>query len=231
MVRGLSLDVYPGELHVIMGPNGAGKSSFVHTLMGHPSCTVTAGTVRYRGKNLTTLAPHERGREGLFLAFQHPREIAGVSVRDFLFAALTAQQNRVQPLAFHDRLASQMALLNMESAWAERSVHHRLSGGEKKKLEILQLLVLEPKLALLDETDSGLDLDALAVVAEGLKHLRARHPSFAAVLVTHSIRFLRVLHPDRVHVMLGGVITESGGPALVRRLEKEGFHRPATPQK
>lgn len=228
VVRGLTLTVHPGELHVIMGPNGAGKSSLVHALMGHPSLRVTQGTVRFDGRDLLPLPPHERARAGLFLAFQHPREIAGVSVRDFLYAAFTAQKKGGSPLEFHDRLTREMALLNVERAWEDRAVHHGFSGGEKKKLEILQLLVLEPKLALLDETDSGLDLDALKVVAEGLKQLRKRHPSFAAVLVTHNIRFLSVLRPDHVHVMLGGQITESGGAALVRRLEKHGFRKTAT---
>ncbi|MDO8468926.1 MAG: Fe-S cluster assembly ATPase SufC [Candidatus Peribacter sp.] len=223
VVRGFSLDVRPGELHVIMGPNGAGKSSLVHALMGHPAVDVTKGTVRFSGKNLLNLPPNERAQSGLFLAFQHPREIAGVSIKNFLFAALTAQKKPFTPLEFHDRLTKEMALLKVDSAWEDRSVHHGFSGGEKKKLEILQLLVLEPKLALLDETDSGLDLDALKVVAEGLKHLRHRQPLFAAVLVTHNIRFLSILRPDHVHVMLAGAIVESGGPALVHRLEQDGF--------
>jgi len=225
VVRGLSLDVRPGELHVIMGPNGAGKSSFVHALMGHPAVRVTKETARFAGKDLLKLAPHERAQAGLFLAFQHPREITGVSVRNFLYAALMAQKKNMTPLAFHDRLTRAMAVLKVESAWADRSVHRGFSGGEKKKLEILQLLVLEPKLALLDETDSGLDLDALVVVAEGLKQLRKRQPTFAAVLVTHNIRFLSVLKPDHVHVMLAGAIVESGGPALVRRLGRDGFQK------
>lgn len=225
VVRGFTLDVRPGELHVIMGPNGAGKSSLVFALTGHPALKVTEGKALFDGADLLALPPHERARAGLFLAFQHPREIAGVSVGSFLHAALAAQKKTFTPLEFHDRLAKEMALLNVDSAWEERALHHGFSGGEKKKLEILQLLVLEPKLALLDETDSGLDLDALKVVAEGLKQLRKRQPSFAAVLVTHNIRFLSVLRPDYVHVMLDGTITESGGPALVRRLEKGGFHK------
>jgi len=225
VVRGFSLDVRPGELHVIMGPNGAGKSSLVHALMGHPAVRVAKGTARFSGKDLLKLAPHERAQAGLFLAFQHPRAIAGVSVGNFLFAALTAQKKKVTPLEFHDRLAKEMTLLKIDPAWEDRAVHHGFSGGEKKKLEVLQLLVLEPKLALLDETDSGLDLDALTVVAEGLKQLRKRQPSFAAVLVTHNIRFLSILRPDHVHVMLNGAIVESGGPALVRRLERDGFKK------
>lgn len=231
VVRGFSLDICPGELHVIMGPNGAGKSSLVHALMGHPSVKVTQGTVRFSGENLLALPPNERALAGLFLAFQHPREITGVSVRDFLFTALTAQKKSMTPLAFHDRLAAEMALLNVDSAWEDRAVHHGFSGGEKKKLEILQLLVLEPKLALLDETDSGLDLDALKVVAEGLKQLRKRQPSFAAVLVTHNIRFLSILRPDHVHIMLAGMIVKSGGASLARTLERDGFARYASAQK
>lgn len=223
VVRGFSLDIRPGELHVIMGPNGAGKSSLVHVLMGHPGMHVTRGTARFSGQNLLGLPPNERAQAGLFLAFQHPREIAGVSIKNFLFAALTAQKKKFTPLEFHDRLTKEMALLKVDSAWEDRSVHHGFSGGEKKKLEILQLLVLEPKLALLDETDSGLDLDALKVVAEGLGHLRRRQPSFAAVLVTHNIRFLSILKPDHVHVMLAGRIVESGGSALVRTLGRDGF--------
>ncbi len=231
VVQGLSLDVRPGELHAILGPNGAGKSSLVHALMGHPAVRVTRGTVRFFGKNLLSLPPNERAQAGLFLAFQHPREITGVSVRDFLFTALTAQKKTMTPLAFHDRLAAEMSLLKVDSAWEDRAVHHGFSGGEKKKLEILQLLVLEPKFALLDETDSGLDLDALNVVAEGLKQLRKRHPSFAAVLVTHNIRFLSILNPDHVHIMLGGTIVKSGGPALARTLEQDGFAHYASARK
>ncbi|MFA5272850.1 MAG: Fe-S cluster assembly ATPase SufC [Candidatus Peribacter sp.] len=223
VVRGCALDVRPGELHAILGPNGVGKTSLVHSLMGHPSTRVTQGTVRFTRKNLLNLPPNERAQAGLFLAFQHPREIAGVSIRNFLFTALTAQKKHMTPLAFHDRLAKEMALLNIDPSWADRAVHHGFSGGEKKKLEVLQLLVLEPKMALLDETDSGLDLDALQVVAEGLKQLRKRQPSFAAVLVTHNIRFLSILRPDHVHVMLAGALEESGGMALTRKLERNGF--------
>ncbi|ALM10347.1 MAG: Fe-S cluster assembly ATP-binding protein [Candidatus Peribacter riflensis] len=225
VVRGVSLAIRPGELHVLMGPNGAGKSSLAHALMGHPNLHVSAGKVRFAGADLLSLAPHERAQAGLFLAFQHPREIAGVSVRQFLYAALTAQKKKLTPLQFHDRLAQEIALLKIDPSWEDRPVHRGFSGGEKKKLEILQLLVLEPKLALLDETDSGLDLDALRVVADGLHALRARHASFAALLVTHNVRFLTILHPDHVHVMLAGTIVESGGPALARALEREGFAR------
>ncbi|MFH0851645.1 MAG: Fe-S cluster assembly ATPase SufC [Candidatus Peregrinibacteria bacterium] len=231
VVQGLTFDVRPGELHVIMGPNGAGKSSFVHALMGHPAVRVVKGTARFAGKDLLKLAPHERAQAGLFLAFQHPREIAGVSIKNFLFAALTTQKKKFTPFEFHDRLTKEMALLKVDNAWEDRAVHHGFSGGEKKKLEILQLLVLEPKLALLDETDSGLDLDALRVVAEGLKQLRKRQPAFAAVLVTHNIRFLSVLKPDHVHVMLAGMIVESGGPALVHKLERDGFAKFASARK
>jgi len=226
IVRGVDLTVRAGELHVLMGPNGAGKSTFAQALMGHPGTKVTRGKVSFRGKDLLALAAHERARLGLFLAFQHPREIAGVSVRNFLFAAACALEDHghsLSPLIFHDRLFAQMRLLHMDPAFAERSVHKGFSGGEKKKLEVLQLLTLRPKLALLDETDSGLDLDALRTVAKGLQIVRKEEKSFAAVLVTHNVRFLKLLKPDHLHVMVAGRIVESGGVALARKVEKEGF--------
>lgn len=223
IVHGADLAIRSGELHAIMGPNGAGKSSLVHALMGHPGISISSGDVRFLGQDLLPLKPHERAQAGLFLAFQHPREIPGVSIANFLFAALGAQAKKITPLEFHDRLARAMALLKIDSSWADRPLHHGFSGGEKKKIEMLQMFVLEPKLALLDETDSGLDLDALRVVAEGVKVLRKRSKSFAAVLVTHNTRFLKVLRPDRVHVMIGGRIVASGGTELARKLERKGF--------
>lgn len=237
IVRGVDLKVNAGELHVLMGPNGAGKSTLAQALMGHPGCTVTRGKVRFRGKDLLKLAPHERARLGLFLAFQHPREIAGITVTNFLYAAARALEDPeasaatksaptegcATPLIFHDRLSAQMRLLNMDPAFAERPVHKGFSGGEKKKLEVLQMLTLRPVLALLDETDSGLDMDALRTVAEGLNTLRKEEKSFAAILVTHNVRLLHLLKPDRLHVMVAGRIVESGGEALARKVEKEGF--------
>lgn len=228
VVSGIALEVKPGEIHAIMGPNGSGKSSFVHALMGHPSYEVTGGKVQFQKKDLLKLAPHERAQAGLFLAFQYPKEIAGVSLRSFLFAAQSAQrlargEKRISPVQFAKTLTAEMSALHMDPAFAERSVNKGFSGGEKKKAEILQLLMLSPSLALLDETDSGLDVDALKIVAEGVNRMRERSPEFSAIVVTHYARILDYLKPDHVHVMIRGNIVESGGAELALRLEKEGY--------
>lgn len=228
ILRGVSLALKEGELHAIMGPNGSGKSTLVQTLAGHPKYQVTEGSVIFRGKDLLAMKPHERAQCGLFLAFQYPREIAGVSLRSFLFAAYSAQLSardkkykKLSPLKFRKLLENAMKVLHMDPALAERSVNQGFSGGEKKKAEILQLTVLQPLLALLDETDSGLDIDALKIVAEGINAMRSPH--FSTLLVTHYARILHYLKPDKVHVMVSGRIVESGGPALARKLEKEGY--------
>jgi len=187
---GVSLTLEGGELHAIMGPNGSGKSTLVNTLMGHPSYKVTKGSVAFRGKDLLAMKPHERALAGLFLAFQYPKEISGVSLRSFLFAAHNAQMEardpqykKISPIKFKKHLEKFMQELKMESSFAERSVNQGFSGGEKKKAEILQMKVLEPTLALLDETDSGLDIDALKIVADGVNSMRSSN--FSALLVTH----------------------------------------------
>ncbi len=226
VVKVLSLDVPAGEVHAIMGPNGSGKSSLVNTLMGHPKYVVTSGAVTYDGKNLLEMAPHERAAAGLFLAFQYPREIAGVTLRSFLYAAHQAQakarsEKAMTVLQFKDALIERMKALHMDPAFAERSLNQGFSGGEKKKAEVLQMDLLRPRMALLDETDSGLDVDALKIVAEGVKALRS--PTFAALVVTHYARILQHLKPDRVHVMIHGKIVESGGAELAEKLEKEGY--------
>lgn len=262
IVRGLDLAMNEGEVHAIMGPNGSGKSTFVHALMGHPKYTITAGTVRFRGKDLLSLEPHERSQAGLFLAFQYPKEIAGVSLRSFLLAAHRAhcvenqesgirnQELRLSPLQFQKFLLSEMKKLHMDPAFAERFVNQGFSGGEKKKAEILQMSVLKPRLALLDETDSGLDVDALKIVTEGvnamLKDIGNRtedlgkkeevpiptsqvpSPKSSVLIVTHYARILDYITPDRVHVMVEGRIVESGGPELARELEKNGYEKYAT---
>ena len=236
VVRGVSLDIRPGELHVIMGPNGAGKSTLVQALMGHPDISILGGSVSFRGENLLAQKPHERAQAGLFLAFQHPRDVAGVSLRSFLFSAQKMQMAArdpkakiISPVQFRDALQEKAVALHLDAAFIERDTNRGFSGGERKKAELLQLLTLQPLLALLDETDSGLDLDALRILAQGLKDLRhARTKSknpLAVLLVTHNPRFLKFLPPDHVHVMAGGKILESGGHALMRRLEKEGFAR------
>lgn len=228
ILRGVSLLVRSGEIHAIMGPNGSGKSTLASTLMGHPAYAITGGTVMFRGKNIADVSPDERARRGLFLAFQYPRELKGVSLRSFLHAAYEAQMpardpkhKKLSPLRFASMLADIMRLLQMDPTFADRSVNEGFSGGERKKAEVLQLNVLRPALALLDETDSGLDVDALKIVADGVNRMRG--PLFSAVIVTHYARLLEYIVPDHVHVMIRGKIVESGGPALARRLEKEGY--------
>jgi Fe-S cluster assembly ATP-binding protein len=226
VVKGLSLEVPQGEVHAIMGPNGSGKSSLVNALMGHPKYAVTGGSANYDGKDLLEMAPHERAAAGLFLAFQYPREIAGVTLRSFLYAAHQAQakargEKAMTVLQFKDALLDRMQALHMDGAFAERSLNQGFSGGEKKKAEVLQMDILRPRFALLDETDSGLDVDALKIVAEGVKALRS--PDFSALVVTHYARILHHLAPDRVHVMVDGTLVESGGADLAERLEKDGY--------
>ncbi|OGJ65249.1 Fe-S cluster assembly ATPase SufC [Candidatus Peribacteria bacterium RIFCSPLOWO2_01_FULL_51_18] len=228
ITHGIDLKVKRGEMHVIMGPNGSGKSTLASTLMGHPGYRVEEGKVSFNGKNLFALTPDERAKAGLFLAFQYPKEIAGVPLRSFLFAAYEAQMRvreknhrKMSPLKFRNLLAETMRSLNMDPALAERPVNIGFSGGEKKKAEILQLKILKPVLALLDETDSGLDIDALKIVAEGIRSLRG--PGFSALIVTHYARLLKFLKPDRISVMVRGRIVATGGHTLAEKLEREGY--------
>ncbi|TSC59420.1 MAG: Fe-S cluster assembly ATP-binding protein [Candidatus Peregrinibacteria bacterium Greene0416_62] len=235
IIHGVSLEIQPGEVHAIMGPNGSGKSTLVNALAGHPKYTITQGKVTFQGKDCLTLAPHERAQSGMFLAMQYPKEIAGVTLRSFLFAAYKAQMcvrdpacKALSPVRFQKMLEEQMHILNMDPAFAERSVNKGLSGGEKKKSEILQMRVLQPSLALLDETDSGLDVDALKTVAAGVESMRlpvrqAGSPEFSALIVTHYARILQYIIPDYIHVMVAGKIVESGGKELAEILEKEGY--------
>lgn len=227
VVHGVDLEIGEGEIHAIMGPNGSGKSTLVSTLMGHPSYEVTGGSATFQGKDLLAMEPWERAKAGLFLAFQYPKEIAGVTLRSFLFAAAKAQSSArggekiISPIKFKKRLEEKMQELHMDPAFAERSLNKGFSGGEKKKAEILQMSILQPNVALLDETDSGLDIDALKIVAEGVNRMRS--PSFSAILVTHYARLLGYVKPDYIHVMVGGKIVESGGAELAEALEKEGY--------
>jgi Fe-S cluster assembly ATP-binding protein len=230
VVRGVDLTIHSGEVHAIMGPNGSGKSTLVSTLMGHPSYEVTGGSALFQGNDLLAMEPHERAQAGLFLAFQYPKEIAGVTLRNFLFAAANAQAaardlsvKRRSPVKFKKELEEAMKKLHMNPEFADRFLNQGFSGGEKKKAEILQMAVLSPRLALLDETDSGLDVDALKIVAEGVNAMRS--PTFSALLVTHYARILGYVTPDKVHVMVAGSIVESGGPDFAKQLETEGYRK------
>ena len=226
ILRGFSLTVREGEVHAIMGPNGSGKSTLAYTLAGRPGYEVTAGSVSYQGRDLLALAPEERAQAGLFLGFQYPVEIPGVNNVYLLKAALNAARKHrgeaeVDAFEFLTLVREKMKVMQMDEAFLSRGVNEGFSGGEKKRNEILQMLVLEPSLALLDETDSGLDIDALKVVANGVNTLRS--PTRAIVLVTHYQRLLDYIQPDRVHVLARGRIIRSGGPELARELEARGY--------
>jgi len=226
ILKGINLTVNAGEVHAIMGPNGSGKSTLAQVLAGHPSYEVTGGTVRFEGEDLLELEPEERAHKGVFLAFQYPIEIPGVSNAYFLRSAYNAMRvarggEEVDPMEFLDVMEEKLKIVEMDDAMLARSVNMGFSGGEKKRNEILQMAVLEPKLAILDETDSGLDIDALRVVAEGVNKLR--RPDNAAIVVTHYQRLLNYIVPDFVHVLAGGRIIRSGGKELAMELEEKGY--------
>lgn len=228
ILQGVNLTVKQGEVHAIMGPNGTGKSTLAYTLMGHPSYTVTKGEVIFKGQNLLELDPDERSRLGIFLAFQYPVAIPGVTVANFLRTAVNARRRALNkadkgvPIPeFRKTLKEQMDLLKMDNAFAGRYLNDGFSGGEKKRTEILQMAVLKPEIALLDETDSGLDIDALRVVADGVNALTG--PNMGALVITHYQRLLNYIKPHHVHVMMGGRIVESGGPDLALSLEEHGY--------
>ena len=226
ILKGLSLEVKPGEVHAIMGPNGAGKSTLGNILAGRDGYEVTAGTVEFDGRPLLEMEPEERAAAGVFLAFQYPVEIPGVNNTYFLRAALNAQRKaRGEPeldsMQFLKLVREKLKVLHLDDTLLHRGVNEGFSGGEKKRNEILQLLVLQPKLAILDETDSGLDIDALQVVARGVNQMRG--PEFSAVVITHYQRILRYIEPDFVHVMLDGRIVTSGGKELAEELESKGY--------
>jgi Fe-S cluster assembly ATP-binding protein len=225
ILRGVTLELRAGEVHAVMGPNGSGKSTLAKVLTGHPGYEVTEGEVWFKGRNLLELEVDERAREGLFLAFQYPVDIPGVSIANFLRTALQARKpdQEIDIFDFQEQLLDRMALLEMDSSFAERSVNDGFSGGEKKRNEILQLAVLEPELAIMDETDSGLDIDALKVVASGVNKLHADRPQTAFLLITHYQRILNYIRPDHVHVMVNGRIVQSGGPELAEELEEKGY--------
>jgi Fe-S cluster assembly ATP-binding protein len=226
ILKGINLKVNKGEVHAIMGPNGSGKSTLAKVLAGHPAYEVTGGEVLYYGKNLLEMAPDERAREGVFMAFQYPVEVPGVSNAQFLRLAYNEKQkhlgeDELDPLEFKDLLKEKAALVEMDASFMTRSVNEGFSGGEKKRNEILQMAVLDPKLSVLDETDSGLDIDALRVVAEGVNKLH--DPDKAVIVVTHYQRLLNYIVPDFVHVLSGGRIVKEGGKELALELEERGY--------
>ena len=226
ILKGVDMTLNKGEIHAIMGPHGSGKSTLAKVLAGHPGYEVTGGTATFKGEEILELEPDERAQAGVFLAFQYPVEIPGVSIANFLRTALQAQLGEGEDLDlfdFQDLLMDRMKLLDMDPAFAERPVNDGFSGGEKKRNEILQMACLKPSLALMDETDSGLDIDALQVVASGVNKLREENPEMTVLLITHYQRLLNYIKPDHVHVMVGGRIVRSGGPEIALQLEDEGY--------
>jgi Fe-S cluster assembly ATP-binding protein len=226
ILKGLNLEIKAGEVHAIMGPNGSGKSTFSKVLAGHPAYTVTGGTVEFQGQNLFDLAPEERARAGVFLAFQYPLEIPGVSNLDFLRVAYNSRRKHqgleeLDAFDFDDLVRERLDVVKMDPSFLGRSVNEGFSGGEKKRNEILQMALLEPALAILDETDSGLDIDALKIVANGVNHLS--RPDNAILMITHYQRLLDYIVPDYVHVMEAGKIILTGGKELALELEARGY--------
>jgi Fe-S cluster assembly ATP-binding protein len=222
ILKGIDLTVRQGEVHALMGPNGSGKSTLAQVLMGRTSYRVTRGAVRFRGEDITKWTADKRAQHGLFLAFQYPTEIPGVSVVNFLRSAYKAAKGeQISALAFRKRLKEKMNLLGVEDQMVARYVNQGFSGGEKKKNEVLQLAVLEPDIAILDETDSGLDIDSLKAVATGVQQLIG--PDLGILLITHYQRILNYITPDRIHVMMDGKIVLSGGPELAHELERKGY--------
>jgi Fe-S cluster assembly ATP-binding protein len=237
ILQGIDLDVGKGEVHAIMGPNGSGKTTLAYALMGHPSYVVTGGEVRWQGRDLLALSPDKRSRLGLFLAFQYPIAIPGLSVASFIRSALNAKLQGIDKTGdvdptdpmkggvsmrdFRQKMRDKLALLRMDESFATRYVNEGFSGGEKKRLEMLQMAVLEPEFAILDETDSGLDIDALRIVAEGVNAMLS--PNLGILLITHYQRLLNYITPDVVHVLAEGRIVRSGGKDLALRLEDEGY--------
>ena len=228
ILKGVDLSVKQGEVHALMGPNGTGKSTLAYTLMGHPSYEVTEGEVWFKGQNILELAPDERAHLGLFLAFQYPVSIPGVTVANFLRTALNSQRKAaskedkgISIPEFRRLLKERMQLLKMDSSFAGRYLNEGFSGGEKKRAEVLQMATLNPEIAIMDETDSGLDIDALRIVSEGVNVLRG--PQLGVLVITHYQRILNYIKPDYVHIMLGGRIVETGGPELALHLEEQGY--------
>ncbi|MBI2706685.1 MAG: Fe-S cluster assembly ATPase SufC [Actinobacteria bacterium] len=224
ILNGVDLTIAAGEIHALMGPNGSGKSTLASALLGSPEYEVTQGQIIYRGDDITAWPTDVRAKAGLFLAFQYPQEIAGVSVLNFLRQALSSRKGiDLSMLELRLAIMEWMGRLDMDPSFADRYLNEGFSGGEKKRNEILQMAILEPDVAVLDETDSGLDIDALRVVAKGVQEVRAARPELGVLAITHYQRLLDELRPDRVHILVSGRIVESGGPELAGRLESEGY--------
>jgi Fe-S cluster assembly ATP-binding protein len=226
ILHGVDLTIGPGEIHAIMGPNGSGKSTLATTILGSPEYEVTGGALRFRGDDITDWATDVRAKAGIFLAFQYPQEISGVSVRNFLRQAISARKGEeVSTIEVYIAMQNWMERLEMDPSFMDRYLNEGFSGGEKKRNEILQLAMLEPDLAVLDETDSGLDIDALRVVGRGVREVRSERPDMGVLLITHYQRLLTELEPDHIHILVGGRIVESGGPELAEELERDGYER------
>jgi len=224
ILKGVDLTVMPGEIHALMGPNGSGKSTLANTLLANPDYQVTHGRVLFKGEDITSWSTEIRGKAGIFLAFQYPEEIAGVPVVQFLRQALSARKGiDLSVLELRLAIMDWMKRLDMDPSFGDRYLNEGFSGGEKKRNEVLQMAILEPEMAILDETDSGLDIDALRVVARGVQEVRSTRPDLGVLLITHYQRILDELTPDRVHILVDGRIVDSGGPDLARRLEQEGY--------
>lgn len=228
ILKGVDLRVKQGEVHALMGPNGTGKSTLAYALMGHPNYEITEGEILFKGQNLVEMAPDERAHLGLFLAFQYPVSIPGVTVANFLRSAINAKRRAEDPEdkgisipEFRRMLTQKMDLLKMDKSFAGRYLNEGFSGGEKKRAEVLQMAALQPEIAIMDETDSGLDIDALRIVSEGVNALRG--PEMGVLLITHYQRILNYIKPDFVHIMLDGRVAESGGPELALQLEEQGY--------
>lgn len=233
IIKGVDLTVHKGEIHALMGPNGSGKSTLAYVVAGHPSYEVTEGSIRYFGEDILEMDPDERARKGIFLAFQYPTVIPGVSMANFLRMAVTntraaraaadGGEAKFTPREFRRLMKEKMALLKMDDSFATRYLNEGFSGGEKKRAEILQMALLEPTLAILDETDSGLDIDALRVVSEGVNNLAG--PEMGVLLITHYQRLLNYIKPHYVHIMVDGAIVQEGGPELAIELEEKGYEK------
>ena len=224
ILKGVNLEIKGGEIHAIMGPNGTGKSTLSSAIMGHPKYEVTQGSITLDGKNVLEMEVDERARAGLFLAMQYPSEISGVTNADFLRSAINSRReegNEISLMKFIRQMDKKMEFLEMDLDMAQRYLNEGFSGGEKKRNEILQLMMIEPKIAILDEIDSGLDIDALKVVSKGINEMRGE--DFGCLMITHYQRLLNYITPDYVHVMMQGRVVKSGGPELAQRLEAEGY--------